>query len=220
VYFCHSPEIWRDFPDLVAGVLSTEGIAYSTLVNPQMLKYASIAESRLAANSESELPEVQAWRRVFSRMGLKPTQYRCASESLLRRFRKERSLPQIHPLIDLCNSISVAFAIPIAAFDLSKISDHLEVRYANGSEIYSTFSGEVEYPEPHEVIFADGDGRAHARPWTSRQSRYSAIQSQSTAVLVVAEAVHNSAQADVEKLLGVIEGELRAAWSVSPKADS
>ncbi|HEY3906880.1 MAG TPA: hypothetical protein VGM14_23450 [Streptosporangiaceae bacterium] len=29
--------------------------------------------------------------------GLKPTQYRCASESLLRRFRKEGSLPNLHP---------------------------------------------------------------------------------------------------------------------------
>src|SRR5215471_7162093 len=38
-----------------------------------------------ATRPESELPEVQAWRRIFSRMGLKPTQYGCGSESLLRR---------------------------------------------------------------------------------------------------------------------------------------
>jgi DNA/RNA-binding domain of Phe-tRNA-synthetase-like protein len=47
-------------------------------------------------------------------MGLKPTQYRCAAESLLRRYRKERFLPRIHPLVDLCNAISLAFAIPVA----------------------------------------------------------------------------------------------------------
>src|SRR5207237_5536508 len=58
-----------------------------------------MARERLsAAGTESELPEIQAWRRTFSALGLKPTQYRCASESLLRRFRKEGSLPAIHPL--------------------------------------------------------------------------------------------------------------------------
>ncbi|WP_264830499.1 phenylalanine--tRNA ligase beta subunit-related protein, partial [Klebsiella michiganensis] len=72
-----------------------------------------------ATQSEGELPEIQAWRRAFSKMGLKPTQYRCASEQLLRRFRQDRALPEIHPLIDLCNAISMAFAIPIAVFDVS-----------------------------------------------------------------------------------------------------
>ncbi len=61
-------------------------------------------------------------------MGLKPTQYRCASESLLRRFRKEGSLPQLHPLVNLCNAASLAFAIPVAVLDLAKISAGLAVR--------------------------------------------------------------------------------------------
>jgi DNA/RNA-binding domain of Phe-tRNA-synthetase-like protein len=39
---------------------------------------------------------------------MKPTQYRCASEALLRRFRKEGALPRIHPLRDLCNAVSLA----------------------------------------------------------------------------------------------------------------
>jgi hypothetical protein len=72
-------------------------------------------------------------------MGLKPTQYRSASESLLRRFRKESSLPPIHPLVDLCNAVSLAFAIPVAVFDVAKVAEHLDVRYATGSEIYETF---------------------------------------------------------------------------------
>ena len=34
-----------------------------------------------------------------------------ASESLLRRFRKEGELPRIHPRIDLCNAASLTFAV-------------------------------------------------------------------------------------------------------------
>jgi DNA/RNA-binding domain of Phe-tRNA-synthetase-like protein len=129
---------------------------------------------------------------------------------------EEHALPQIHPLIDLCNAISVAFAIPVAVFDVSKIADYLEVRHATGSEIYESFSGETENPEPHEVIFADGAGRAHARRWTNRQSGYSAVGDKTTAVLIVAEALHESAHADIQRLVTTIADELDAVWSVGP----
>lgn len=217
MYFCHSSDIWRDYPELVPGVLLAEPITRDASVSPQIDKFYAVAESRLATRSEGDLPEIQAWRRVFSRMGLKPTQYRCASESLLRRFRKEKSMPQIHPLIDLCNAISLAFAIPVAVFDISKITEYNEVRYATGAEIYLAFSGEEEHPEPGEVIFADKTGRAHARRWTNRQSRYSAVGDGTTAVLIVAEAMHSSADADVQKLTAAIADGLTVTWSVTPK---
>lgn len=98
-----------------------------------------------------------------------------------------KSLPQIHPLIDLCNAISRAFAIPVAVFDVSEIAEHVEVRYANGDEVYLAFSGEFEHPNAHEVIFADNAGRAHARRWTIGQSAYSAIRNTTASIMVVAE---------------------------------
>lgn len=218
MYFCHSSEIWRDFPGLVPGVLFAEGITKEVSVGARVAPFNAIAESRLANTSEGEMPEIQAWRRAFSRMGLKPTQYRCAAESLLRRFKKEKSLPQIHPLIDLCNAMSLAFAIPVAVFDVSEIAEYVEVRYATGDECYLTFSGEVEHPDAHEVIFADNVERAHARRWTNRQSAYSAIRDGTTATLIVAEAMHDSASADVQRLTAAIADELAAIWSVTPKA--
>ena len=142
--FAHAPETWSGYPHLVAGVLAARGITNDAVVQPRLARFLSTAESRLATHAEAELPEVQAWRRAFSRMGLKPTQYRSASESLLRRYRKEGSLPQIHPLIDLCNAVSLAFAIPVAVFDAAKIADYLEVRPASGTEVYEAFSGELE----------------------------------------------------------------------------
>jgi DNA/RNA-binding domain of Phe-tRNA-synthetase-like protein len=218
MYFCHSEAVWGDYPQLVPGVLFAEGITTTPSVGSRTTKYYQIAEARLASKSEGELPEVQAWRRVFAKTGLKPTQYRCAAESLLRRFRKEKSLPQIHPLIDVCNAISIAFAIPVAVFDLSKISEYMEVRYATGSEDYVAFSGETEHPEPGEVIFADSAAKAHARRWTNRQSRYSAVEDATTAVLIVAEGVHDAADADIQHLSAAIAEELNVIWSVTPKA--
>lgn len=197
-------------------MLFVAGIGADASVDRRVAEFNDIAEARLATSSEGELAEVQAWRRAFSRMGLKPTQYRSASEALLRRFRKEKSLPRIHPLIDLCNSISLAFALPVAVFDASKIVDYLEVRYATGDEIFLTFSGEMENPDPHEVVFADSAGRAHARRWTNRQSGYSAVRNRTTSALVVVEALHESARADTESLTTTLASELGNAWSTDP----
>jgi DNA/RNA-binding domain of Phe-tRNA-synthetase-like protein len=217
MYFQHSSEIWADHPDLIAGVVFAAGITADAQVRQPVARFTATAEGRLAASSVAELPEIQAWRRTFSRMGLKPTQYRSASESLLRRFAKEGALPQIHPLIDLANAISLAYGIPIAAFDVAKISQSLEVRYASGDESYLTFAGETETPNPCEVIFADAAGRAHARRWTNRQSGYSAVRDTTTDVLMVAEAMHGSAPADISELAATLANELTDIWSSPQK---
>jgi DNA/RNA-binding domain of Phe-tRNA-synthetase-like protein len=216
VRFRHSDEIWRDFPALVPGVMFASGIRPDAPAAAQAEKFLAIARSRLAEMPEGEMPQIQAWRRAFSRMGLKPTQYRCASESLLRRFRKEGTIPRLHPLVDLCNAVSLAFAIPVAVFDVSTITGDLEVRYAAGDEDYVTFTGDVEHPAAGEVIFADAAGQAHARRWTNRQSGLSAVRDQTAAALIVAEALHDSAMADITELTSAIAAELTETGPGAP----
>ncbi len=216
--FRHSGEIWRDFPELVPGVVFADGITGDVVASDRVARFTDIARSRLAGVTESELPEIQAWRRVFARMGLKPTQYRCASEALLRRFRKDGTLPQVHPLVDVCNAVSLAFAVPVAVFDIARITGRLEVRYAAGDEDYLTFSGQAEHPSPREVIFADQARQVHARRWTNRQSALSAVQASTVTALIVAEAMHDSASSDVPELIAAVAGELNAIWSITPVA--
>jgi len=214
--FQHSGEIWRDFPELVPGVVFADGITHDAPAGDRVARFTAIARSRLDTAMESELPEIRAWRHAFTRMGLKPTQYRCASEALLRRLRKEGALPPLHPLVDICNAVSAAFAIPVAVFDVSKVSGRLEVRYAAGDEQYLTFSGQAEHPNSGEVIFADQAGQVHARRWTNRQSGLSAVQDSTTTALIVAEAMHGTASSDLPELIAAIVEELHAIWSIAP----
>jgi len=218
VHFEHADEIWRDFPALVPGVLYATGITPDARTEERAAAYLARAAARLERCPESELPEIQAWRRTFATMGLKPTQYRCAAESLLRRYRKEGALPALHPLVDMCNAISLAYAIPVAVFDVAAIAGALRVRYAAGTEEYLAFSGATEHPGLLEVIFADQAGRAHARRWTNRQSALSAVRRETTHALIVAEALHASAAVDVQELLAALSAEIGAVWSTTPNA--
>ena len=175
------------------------------------------AAVRLREHSEGEFTEIQAWRRAFTQMGLKPTQYRCASEALLRRFRKEGTLPRLHPLVDLCNAASIAIAMPVATFDRDQITDELVVRPAYGNEDYLTFGGEHETPVAGEVIFADAAGHGHARRWTNRQSARSATRTDTRAALIVAEALHPDAHAAVAAALESISNAVNSNGGPDPE---
>lgn len=202
--FSHDDAIWAAHPGLVAGVLRLDGVAPHAEAGELLATLHARARARLAAGPEGEFPEIQAWRRTFSAMGLKPTQYRCAAESLLRRWRKEGGLPALHPLVDVCNAASLAFAMPVAVFDLAAITGDLTVRHARGDESYAGVGGEQEPPAPGEVVFADDAGQAHARRWCHRQSAQSAVRDTTQQVLIVAEAMHATAAHDMAQLLEVL----------------
>lgn len=200
MYFMHSDAIWNAHPNLYA-LAVVAGNVLGMKNDPKRLERLTPAiEKRLASNAESEMPEIAAWREAFSKMGLKPTQTRCASEALLRRYRKEKSMPSLHPLVDYLNYVSMVFAIPIAAYDCEKIYNGITVRPADGSEIYVTFQGEIEHPAPNETIFADREGNAHSRRWTHRQSAKSVVTPKTDRVLIVAEALHATARRDILSL--------------------
>ncbi|GGL61698.1 hypothetical protein GCM10010129_01570 [Streptomyces fumigatiscleroticus] len=211
--FRHADAVRSDHPGLSAGALYATGVGADADVGEATAVYTTRASARLAGAAEGTFPEVLAWRRAFSRMGLRPTQYRCASESLLRRLRKEGSLPRIHPVVDLCNAVSAAYAVPVAAIDADRITGPLlQVCHARGDEEYTTFGGGTEHPAPGEVTYADSAGRAHARRWVHRQSGHSAVGEHTGRVLVVAEALHDGGAELMPQVLKTIAEELTAHW--------
>lgn len=213
MHFSHSSAIWQQFPQLVPSLLVVEGIQPDVEAEALLQPWFKGARERLGQNLESDLPEISAWRRAYAQMGLKPTQYRSAGEALLRRFRKEGDLPRLHPLVDLCNAVSLAFALPVAVFDLAGVTDYLEVRHAHGDEQYLAFSGEIETPESGEVIFADAANQVHARRWTFRQSRRSTIGRETRSALIVSEGMHPSADDDIPALIEALAQGITTLWS-------
>lgn len=217
ITFSHDPRIRQAFPTLAAGVLLVDDVHTLQRPDSAIEDLEAAAARRLSERSEGEFTEIQAWRRAFAQMGLKPTQYRSASEALLRRFRKEGALPRLHPLVDLCNAASIASAIPVAVFDRDTITSDLVVRHAQGDEDYLTFAGEHETPVADEVIFADATGHAHARRWTNRQSARSATRPHTRVVLVVAEALHDNGQTAVATVLDSIRTAISRTGRPSPE---
>lgn len=214
--FTHSEHVWQRFPRLAAAALVVDAVDHDVDVGDTVDAYVAAARERAAGMPESELAAIGAWRRVYAQMGLKPTQFRSAAESLLRRLRTHGELPRMHPLVDLCNAVSTAHAIPIAVLDLDGVDGDLTVGPATGVETYVTFSGEIEHPAAGEIVYADHAGYAHSRRWVSRQSGRSAIGPRTTRALIVAEAVHDAAEADVDRVVSALTQEIAAHWGTAP----
>ena len=213
MYFCHASQIWKEFPQLAAGLLVVDHIHPQVDVEDRLQPWYERARQRLREGPESQMPQVAAWRRAYTQMGLKPTKYRSAAEALLRRFKREDGLPRLHPLVDLCNAVSLAFSLPVAVFDVDHVNSFLEVCHATGREEYLAFSGEIENPAPGEVIFADAANQVHARRWTFRQSRRSVIHPETARALIVSEGLHDTAAADVRRLIDILAENITALWS-------
>lgn len=159
----------------------------------------------------AELPSIAAWRRAFAGFGVKPTQYRCAAEALLRRLTKHGDIPSINTLVDIGNLVSIRYGLPVAVCDQATVVGGTRVRFATGEEWFTDIgASEPVHPEPGEVIFADGDAVVSARRWCWRQSAQSATGDGTADVLVVVEGLHEAAGADVESAVADLVGLLGA----------
>ncbi len=199
--FDYDPAVVDRFPTIRAGIIHATGLA-NTPPSPQLFaSYAAEQSAVIEAIGNtplSEIAAVSAWRRTFSGFGVKPTQYRSAIESLLRRLTKKGDIPNISTLVDIGNLVSIRHSLPIAFLDLDQIAGKTTVRFGDGSERFADLgSSESVHPEPGEVIFTDEANAVSARRWCWRQSADSATNPVTTEVLITVEGHHDGAEADV-----------------------
>jgi DNA/RNA-binding domain of Phe-tRNA-synthetase-like protein len=201
--FDYSEEVLASFPSTRGGIIHATGLANgptpSGLLDLYMEEQDRVRQS-IGDTPLSELPSLAAWRRTFAGFGVKPTQYRSAAESLLRRLTKQGDLPSINLLVDLANLVSIRHQLPVAAFDQKAVTGGTTVRFADGSERFTDLGSDtVSEPEAGEVVFVDDSGLVSARRWCWRQSDQSAVRDSSVDVLFTIEGQHEDAFADVEK---------------------
>src|SRR6202140_4913271 len=213
IAFQYDPEIIRRYPSIVGGVIYARDMTNGP--TPPPLQAAFQAEQRatlqrIGDTPLSQIPSLAAWRGAFRAFGVEPTQYRSAAESLLRRLTKKGDIPSINTLVDLCNLVSIRYALPAAVFDTRAINGTLTVHFADGSERYTTLGqSEVDHPEVGEVVFSDATALVMARRWCWRQSEQSAAQLDTTTAIITIEAHHASAHHDIEASLQDLQSLLK-----------
>ena len=200
--FQYHPEILERFPTVVGGVMIAEGMTNPPSSDDLKAEYLQEHQKVLQNIGDtplSELPSLAAWRGAFRAFGVDPTQYRSASEALLRRLTKKGDIPSINTLVDIGNLVSIRYALPVAVFDSLT---PLTVQFADGTESFTPLGqAESEHPEVGEVIFADTQDIVAARRWCWRPSAGSAAHPQTTDAVITIEGHHDSAEAEIMSAL-------------------
>ncbi len=200
--FRYHSDILARFPNIVGGVILAQGMANGPTTDA--LRELFLAEqratlARIGTTPLSEIATLSGWRSAFRAFGVDPTQYRSAAEALLRRLTKKGDIPSINLLVDLCNLISIRYALPVAVFDCRALQGAITVRFADGSERFTPlFETLVEHPEPGEVVFCDDTGLVIARRWCWRQADQSAARPETRDAVITIEANHPGGRGEIE----------------------
>lgn len=186
------PKIFEKFPGVRIGVLSLTGLD-NTRSKEQILNLLRTKESRqnsrLLNADFGVLPETVGWRKIYEQFGSKPRDFRSSIESLLRRVKTGNPLPQINPLVDLYNYLSIHYYLPAGAEDLDKIVGDVELMFAKGEEKGKYIGGEAEEScYPGEIIYKDDMGFI-CRRWNWREGERTMIEETTKNAVLVLEAL-------------------------------
>jgi DNA/RNA-binding domain of Phe-tRNA-synthetase-like protein len=224
MWFGYHEEIIERFPEIAAAVVwveSFDNVRSLSAIDALLAESEAFIRNQCPERSAiSQQPTIAAWREAYSKMGLKPNRYPCATEQLMRRVVDGQPVPRISALVDLGNSAALRFMITVAPFDIDRIEGYCQVRYASGNERFWPINADApdEIPEG-EVIFADESPDVISRRWAWRQSDKGKITPDTRRVVVVAEAVNSNARAIVEQAGRFLVDGMERHLSATPHLD-
>ncbi len=154
---------------------------------------------KFTAEELKDLPKVRAYRDFYWRMGIDPTKQRPASEALVRRLIKRRSIPKISYIVDAGNLASIETLIPIGIYDSRFVRGWLRLRLAKDGERFIDIVGNERHLKPHEIVLADEEGPLHIFPY--RDSYRTRVREDTEEIFVVACGVHGIEVEDLREAL-------------------
>ena len=153
---------WELFPDATIGVLLLRGYENAE-ESPQelidMLNESNrLAARYLTAENFSDNPVVQVWRQAFRKFKTKKGA-RCSIEALLKRSTGENPVHTINPLVDIYNSASLRYALPVGSEDMDTFVGDLRLTVTEGGDDFHLIGEEESSPSlPGELVYKDDAG--------------------------------------------------------------
>lgn len=167
-----SPDVFDDHPDYRRGVVVFRNLdntrPYAELT--ALLRATEQALRERVTGNPADYPQIAAWRDAYRRFGAKPSEHRSAIEALTRRVLKPDSLPDINPLVDIGNLLSLRYVLPAGVHPIGPQSKTIELRKTVADDRFLVdAAAEPEAIAPGEIVLAAGT-RVLTRRWTWRQA--------------------------------------------------
>ncbi|OXX83077.1 hypothetical protein AVM15_13460 [Paraclostridium benzoelyticum] len=180
--FSVSSEVFEKLDNVCFGVIVAKGIDNSLVKNDIVEKLdQSIkdCEDKFKDTKVKELEGILCYRDAFKELGINPNKFMSSIEAMLTRTSKGKGLPNISPIVDLGNAVSLKYMVPLGAHDIDTLDGDIEVRFSKeGDGFIPLGTEETEILEDGELIYSAGDN-VRTRRWIWRQSEQGKITNES-----------------------------------------
>ena len=186
---------WDLFPTASITVMSLYGIdntvdeAKDSYFKELLDKGAKRAWEFIDEENYTQSEFVQEWRQAFSKFKTKKGA-RSSIEALLKRIHQGREFYPINPLVDLYNSVSMAYALPCGGEDMDKLVGGLSLGQAKGGEPFFPLGADEDAPALEgEIIYYDQEG-AVCRCLNWREAQRTMLTEDTKDAILVIEAIN------------------------------
>lgn len=170
--FSIQKELFDHLPDLTIGMVIATGLdnTHPSGEIDSLLDHAVEALRKdSAGNKAQDLPRIKPWRAAFTKLGISGSKFSSSVESMARRVLKGDPFPKINPLVDLYNSLSLKYLVPMGGHDLDTLQGNISLRFAEGWEPFIPMGGGETITVPKgELVYRD-DAEVLTRNWVWRQ---------------------------------------------------
>lgn len=180
--FSVSSEVFERLDNVCFGIIVAKGID-NTLEKSEIVEKLDQSiqncEDKFKDTKVKELEGILYYRDVFKELGINPNKFMSSIEAMLTRTSKGKGLPNISPIVDLGNAVSLKYMVPLGAHDIDTLDGDIEVRFSKKGDTFIPLGTEdVETLEDGELIYSAGDN-VRTRRWIWRQSEQGKIANES-----------------------------------------
>ncbi len=193
--FIIEEKFWELFPNAKLGIIVCNGINNHVEEENKYLGLLEEAEKEamkhLTDEEFSNNPVIKVWRDAFKQFKTKKGA-RASIEAMLKRVSNGNHIGAINPLVDIYNSISLRYGLPVGGEDIDKFEGDCRLTLAEGGEDFITYgSDKSEPPYEGEVVYKD-DAGAICRCWNWREAVRTMLTEETTNSFMCIELVDES----------------------------
>ncbi len=196
------------FPETSVGIAVARGVDNrrpDRAIGDELAREEDALRQRIGDAPLTEYPHIAPWREAYRRFGSKPKKYQSSIENLVRRVRQGEPLRRINPIVDLYNTVSLRFLVPVGGEDLDAICGDIVLAVAGDDESPVRLLGEPEARAPGagEIIYKDDVG-AICRRWNWKEADRTKLTPETTNVILVIESLPPVPQSTVKDALDAL----------------
>jgi DNA/RNA-binding domain of Phe-tRNA-synthetase-like protein len=172
MFFSIQKELFDILPDLTIGMVVAKGVDNtrpSQEIDDLLAQAVEEVKKNFIGDKAQEHPRIKPWRTAFTKLGISGSKFPSSIESMARRILKGDPFPKINPLVDLYNSVSLRFLVPMGGHDLDTLEGNIHLRFTEGWEPFTPMGGVETVTVPKgELVYRD-DQEVLTRNWVWRQ---------------------------------------------------